>query len=174
MPASCSPPEPPTPPGLKLSLVPLAQADLEQVLAIERASFSRPWSRRMFLDELAIPLARDRAAFWQPSGMVLAYICLWLVADEVQVQNLAVHPQFRGRGLGRWLLLSALHQARAAGALQANLEVRAGNIAAQRLYQSLGFAYQGTRPRYYNPEGEDALLLGRSLDDLPPIGREKP
>jgi ribosomal-protein-alanine N-acetyltransferase len=144
------------------------------VLAIERASFKIPWSRRLFLAELSMPLARDGVALQQPSGMVLGYICLWLVADEAQVHNLAVHPAFRGRGVGRWLLVSALREVQAAGARQVTLEVRAGNLAAQRLYSSLGFVQQGVRPGYYRKEGEDALLLGRALAGLPAAVREKP
>ncbi len=144
-----------------MEIVPLAQEHLDQVDAIERACFRRPWSRGLFLEELRLPLAMDRVAL--VGSQVAAYCCLWLVAGEAQVQNIAVHPAFQRRGLGRFLLLRVLGQARAAGATRVNLEVRTGNIAALSLYESLGFCLEGRRPRYYQPEGEDALLLGRDL-----------
>lgn len=160
-PASCSLPEVSPPAGLEVVIRPLAQEHLDQVAAIETACFSNPWSRGLFLEELRIPLAMDRVAL--VAGQVAAYCCLWLVAGEAQVQNFAVNPVFQRRGLGSFLLLKVLAQARAAGATRANLEVRTGNIAALTLYQSLGFCLEGRRPRYYQPEGEDALLLGRDL-----------
>lgn len=173
MPASSSPPELPSPPGLELAISPLAREHIDQVWALEQASFKNPWSRSLFLGELASPLARDRVVLLQPAGTVVAFICLWLVAGEAQVQNLAVHPAFRRRGIGRWLLLCSLAEARAAGARTVTLEVRSGNLAARRLYESLGFGQQGVRSGYYRDEGEDALLLGRPLAGLPSTDREK-
>ena len=160
-PASCSLPEASPPPGLQVEIRPLAQEHLDQVAAIEQACFSNPWSCGLFLEELRMPLAMDRVVL--VDGQVAAYCCLWLVAGEAQVQNLAVHPAFQRRGMGKFFLIQVLSQARAAGATRASLEVRDGNLAALYLYQSLGFCLEGRRPRYYQPEGKDALLLGRNL-----------
>jgi ribosomal-protein-alanine N-acetyltransferase len=126
----------------------------------------------MFSQELISPVAMDRVALSGPGREVIAFIILWLVAGEAQVQNLAVALPFRRQGVGRFLLLTALAEAVSQGARRCNLEVRAGNLAALTLYESLGFARQGMRPRYYWPEGEDAILMSRWLGETP-SGREK-
>ena len=120
--------------------------DLEAVLEIERQSFRTPWSRQAFLHELE----RNRVAgLWVARGErsrdeaaavpVLGYLCLWAVADEVHVTNLAVHPARRGEGVGRRLLGTLLAHHRSRGARRAFLEVRPGNAEARRLYEGLGF-----------------------------------
>ena len=98
---------------------------------------------------------------------VVGYLCLWAVADEVHVTNLAVDPAWRGEGIGRFLLGTLLVRHRAAGARRAFLEVRPGNTEARRLYQSLGFREVGRRRGYYVDTGEDALLLEARLDEGP-------
>ncbi len=98
-----------------------------------------------------------------PADLVAGYLILWLAADEAQVQNLAVHPAFRQRGVGRQLLVAGLREAHRRGATFATLEVRPSNLAARCLYDSLGFAEQGRRPGYYQAEGEDAILMAADL-----------
>lgn len=149
---------------------PMRAADLEAVLRIERASFATPWSRQAFLHELE----RNRVAgLWvargardnEPDGSdVVGYLCLWAVADEVHVTNLAVHPAWRGEGVGRLLLGTLLAYHRGQGARRAFLEVRPGNAEARRLYEGLGFQEVGRRRGYYVDTGEDALLLEARLD----------
>jgi ribosomal-protein-alanine N-acetyltransferase len=149
-------------------------ADLDAVLQIECASFHTPWSRQAFLHELE----RNRvAALWvaravgvgdaSGAAVVVGYLCLWAVADEVHVTNLAVHPEWRGGGVGRFLLGSLLAQHRAIGARRALLEVRPGNAEARRLYEGLGFREVGRRRGYYVDTGEDALILEARLDEGP-------
>ncbi len=82
----------------------------------------------------------------------------WLMGDEVHIVTLAVQPAWRGVGLGKWLLLRLLDEARQQGGLLATLEVRTGNQAARLLYERVGFQQIGQRKRYY-PDGEDALVL---------------
>lgn len=147
-------------------MVPLALYHLPQVLAIEQVSFPVPWTPRIFQAELRHPRALPLAALLEPTQVLAGYLCLWLVAEEAQVQNLAVHPAFRGRGVGRRLLWEGLRRCRDKGAHTANLEVRPSNLAAQALYRSLGFTQVGRRPGYYQPEGEDALILQCDLDQL--------
>jgi len=162
-PASFSLPKPFPPRGIEPRLAPLSRQWLDQVTAIEQDSFANPWSRGLFSEELMSPVSMDRVALVGDPAQAIGFIILWLVAGEAQVQNLAVAPAWRSRGVGRWLLLSALHQARDLGARQCTLEVRSGNQKALALYESLGFARQGLRPRYYWPENEDAVLMGRGL-----------
>ncbi len=163
MPASSSNPEPGVPRGLKVLLGRLAPRHLPAVQQIERASFTQPWSQRIFAAELTNPHALPLCLVTLPAEMLVAYLILWLVGEEVQIQNLAVHPSFRRRGLGRYLLHRGLGEAAARGARLATLEVRPSNLAARRLYLSLGFVQTGRRPGYYQAENEDAILLDCDL-----------
>lgn len=166
-------------PGIRVE--PMQAADLEAVLGIERASFRTPWSRQAFLHELE----RNRvAALWVARGErdrdgtagapLVGYLCLWAVADEVHVTNLAVHPDWRGEGVGRQLLGTLLAHHRTLGARRAFLEVRPGNAEARRLYDGLGFKEVGRRRGYYVDTGEDALLLEARLDEGPWTGSTEP
>ncbi len=150
----------PAPPPARVAK--LEPRHLVQVLAIERASFAQPWHSKLFQAELVFPLALCLGIF-NSAELLMGYLFIWVVEDEAQIQNLAIHPAFRGQGLGRALLDEGLAQARARGAAWASLEVRPSNLAARRLYASLGFQEVGRRPRYYQPEGEDALLLNCEL-----------
>jgi ribosomal-protein-alanine N-acetyltransferase len=149
--------------------------DLDQVLGIERASFPHPWSRQAFLYELR----ENRVArLWvaratdEPAAPLVGYVCLWVVADEVHVTNLAVHPAHRHRGIGRQLLGTILELYRLEGARRAALEVRPTNHGARRLYEGFGFRQVGLRKGYYFDTGEDALLMEADLSagGLSPAG----
>jgi ribosomal-protein-alanine N-acetyltransferase len=132
--------------------------DLRQVLDIERASFSNPWSSALFLQELRIPFSRIVVARPAGDAQIVGHLCRWFVADEIHVLNLAVHPQYRGRGIGSVLLDEAMREARAEGAEAVTLEVRRSNVAARRLYAAFGFEEVGVRRNYYG-RGEDALIM---------------
>lgn len=168
------PADAPAPPGPRLLITPLKHQHLDQVMAIERACFTRPWERRIFEAEVVFPQALCLAALALPGREVVGYLIMWLVVDEAQIQNIAVHPAWRGQGVGRLLLGQGLRQARRRGGTWASLEVRPSNLAARRLYASLGFAEMGRRPAYYQPEGEDALLLNAELAWLDAQGGENP
>lgn len=145
-----------------LSIEPMRASDLTDVLVIERASFSMPWSRGAFLYEIE----QNRVArCWvaRESGRIVGYICLWEVADELHITNVAVHPSARRRGYGRALLDSIFERARAAGARMVLLEVRPSNVEALALYESLGFRVVGRRRGYYYDTGEDALVMEAAM-----------
>jgi ribosomal-protein-alanine N-acetyltransferase len=134
--------------------------DLRQVLDIERASFDNPWSSALFLQELRIPFSRMIVI--RPAGgddqPIAGYLCRWFVADEIHILNVAVHPRYRGRGVGSLLLREALREAREGHAEAVTLEVRRSNEAARRLYAAFGFEEVGVRRNYYG-RGEDALIM---------------
>jgi ribosomal-protein-alanine N-acetyltransferase len=148
-----------------LRIEPMRQADLPEVLGIEIASFSLPWTEEMFDTELsqgglaAVLVARLPAA-GIPSP-VAGYICVWVVTDELHINNLAVHPRWRQRGIARELLRAALQHGQARGARVAYLEVRASNQAAQALYRQARFETVGVRARYYTHPVEDAVVMRR-------------
>jgi ribosomal-protein-alanine N-acetyltransferase len=142
-----------------LSLRPLGAADLDQVCAIERASFGTPWSKPLFEEELKRPALCHWIVAEGAPGEVLAYGGFWLAVDEAHFTNLAVRGDRRGLGLGRRLLLALLDKARGLGCVRATLEVRPSNAAALALYLGEGFSVAAMRPHYYTDDGEDALIL---------------
>jgi ribosomal-protein-alanine N-acetyltransferase len=97
---------------------------------------------------------------WETWGFVI----FWVVADEMHLLNLAVHPAHRRRGISRALLTAAMEQARSRGAAVVWLEVRPSNQAALTLYRSFGFEEVGVRRNYYTDNGEDALIYAFSWD----------
>jgi len=97
-------------------------------------------------------------------GEVVAYIVYWQIRDDVQVNNVAVHPDHRGRGLGEAMMRYAIAKVRAAGAGFITLEVRQSNTAAVTLYKKLGFEILGARKNYYTRPDEDAHVMGLVLD----------
>ena len=148
---------------------PATEADLDDLLAIEQASFTNPWTRQMFVWEMENTGVSAVHVLRTPEWRVAAFCMTWLVLDEVHVNNLAVRPEFRGRGAGRAILMEVFRLGRAQGARRATLEVRKSNAVALALYASLGFEVMGTRRDYYTNPNEDALILWQgdlsSLED---------
>ena len=136
-------------------------ADLSDILAIERASFTFPWSASFFVQELKVDCARSHVAV--VDGKAVAYVIYWFLPRELDIHNLAVAPAYRRRGLARALLEAVIADARREKATRVTLEVRKSNDAAQRLYHSLGFMAQGVRKGYYSDDGEDALVMALEL-----------
>jgi ribosomal-protein-alanine N-acetyltransferase len=137
------------------------EADLDGVLEVDDASFTRPWTRAMYESEF---LNQETAHLWVlrlPGCRVAGYIATWLILDEVHINNIAVRPELRGRGLGSALLSHALAEGERLGAPRATLEVRRSNEAARRLYERFGFEVTGVRRDYYSHPVEDALVLWR-------------
>ena len=139
------------------------EADLDAVMAIERLSFPTPWVRQAFSDELDRPWARLEVLRQVATSRVVAYCNYWLVADELHILNVAVHPDERRRGHAARLLQHILDEACRTRTRVVSLEVRMSNHAAQALYRKFEFREVGTRPRYYADNGEDALLMDREL-----------
>ncbi len=141
--------------------------DLDHVLELEARSFTTPWDRDLYLQELStnrrshyrvvVPGPHDPPVV----PPILAQGGYMLLGEEVHIMTLAVQPRWRRQGLGRWLLLSMLDEARIhakPALILATLEVRPSNKAALALYTGLGFEQVGYRKRYY-PDQEDALIL---------------
>ena len=141
----------PIPEGWTVST--LQESDLDDVLAVEAASFSNPWTRDMFLRELANAGVSYGYVLRGPDGRAAAFCTIWVVVDEVHINNLAVDPAWRGRGLGQSLLEFILRLWSDLGAGRATLEVRRSNEAAINLYAKLGFTVAGIRREVLHPTG---------------------
>jgi ribosomal-protein-alanine N-acetyltransferase len=139
----------------------MKKEDLDQVMAIEQASFSMPWSRNLFLSEFrstgisTLMVALSSA----PARTIEGYIVFWLVADEMHILNLAVAQHVRRQGIAKRLVLGGIKRAHLKGARRAFLEVRASNAAARRLYMGLGFTGTALRRDYYDAPIEDAVVM---------------
>jgi ribosomal-protein-alanine N-acetyltransferase len=140
----------------------MTAADLEPVMAIEKASFAYPWSPRFFLQELQVQCARSFLA--EIDGRIVGYVLFWLLPNEIDVHNLAVHSEFRRQGIGRLLLQQVISEARRRSLARVTLEVRQSNLAAQKLYESVGFVTIGIRKGYYSDDGEDARAMALELN----------
>lgn len=149
-----------------VALEPMTLEDLDDVLAIERASFQTPWSRGAFRYELTQNrVARCLVARW--GRRLVGYLCFWEIGHEVHVTNLAAHPDLRRRGVARALLSAVLDDAKGRAVSLAFLEVRPTNVEALGLYERFGFRVIGRRKGYYFDTGEDALVMEARLSGEP-------
>lgn len=140
-----------------LTLVPLEENHLAEILAIERASNGAPWSEASFRAELDNRNGVFLVAL--QAGQVVGFGGVWLVIDEAHITTVAVHPEHRRKGIARKVVEELLRRAAKERMACATLEVRAGNEAAISLYESLGFKAIARRPRYYPDNREDAVVM---------------
>ena len=153
----------------------LGYADLPQVISIERRAFPAPWSLAMFVLELSKPSSICLAAVdagGPRSGKLVGYLICSRYADVWHLMNVAVDPPRRRHGIGTGLLEALLERAGASASY--TLEVRPSNAGAISLYKRFGFRSAGTRARYYQDTGEDALIMWRTTEtaaDAAPASR---
>jgi ribosomal-protein-alanine N-acetyltransferase len=147
--------------------------DLNGILALDAVTFTNPWTREMYeFEARRSDVSRLYVAYPAGPGSrepdadspLIAYCAVWVIYDELHINNLAVHPDWRRQGVARLLLDFVLHEALEAGAREATLEVRRSNLPALKLYEGLGFAVEGVRSGYYSHPDEDALVLWRRPD----------
>lgn len=139
---------------------PMKVEDIDEVLNIEKLCFSTPWSREAFKAEVeGNHCARYVVA--ELDGRVIGYGGMWIILDEAHITNLAVHPDYRGRGVGEALMKGLINTASRLKVDGMTLEVRVSNHIAQNLYKKLGFVSVGVRKAYYSDNGEDALIMWR-------------
>lgn len=135
----------------------MVEADVDGVALVEAATFPTPWSRDAFAAEMKNVAARYLVA--EKDGRVIGYAGAWIILDESHITNIAVLREERGQGIGRALTQGLMQYLSNLGAAYATLEVRKSNEVAQNLYKSLGFIKLGVRKRYYEDNGEDALIM---------------
>lgn len=165
---------------------PMTLADIPEVVFIEKASYSMTWPEKVYDYELqrndlahyfvlrivnqlgesqspALPKMSHRAE----AESIIGLGGFWLMSDEAHINTIAIHPNWRRRGLGEWMLITLLEAGQGLGAVVATLEVRPSNLAARSLYHKFDFQEMGRRPHYYSDNGEDALILTTSRLTLP-------
>lgn len=140
----------------------MAEADVDDVAAIEQEAFTTPWKADTFRSLLgrdsAVPLVLEL-----PEVGVVGYAMLWCIVDQGEIANIAIHSDWRGKSLGAFLLDQVIDVAREAGVRALYLEVRESNRVAALLYESRGFVEIGRRRDYYDGPREDARVLQKRI-----------
>ena len=144
---------------------PMTIVDLDEVMVIERTAVRFPWSAGFFRQELQVACARSILA--ETEGRIIGYVLFWLLPGAIDIHNIAVHVDYRRRGIARVLLRKVVGEARRQSVIRVLLEVRRSNLPAQKLYESVGFLTRGIRKGYYSDNGEDALAMTLELNGTP-------
>ncbi|MBO8164067.1 MAG: ribosomal protein S18-alanine N-acetyltransferase [Brevibacillus sp.] len=132
--------------------------DVEAVVELEKLAFPTPWPADAFINELTIN-KHARYVVAEVEGRVIAYCGMWVVIDEAHITNVAVHPEYRRRGIGERLMRQMMGLALLEGGEKMTLEVRPSNHTARSLYKKLGFEERGIRKQYYSDNMEDAIIM---------------
>ncbi len=143
---------------IPLTISPMKEEDISQVLKIENLSFLDPWTQRMYLAEIK---ERDDSYFVvsKLGTHIIGYGGFWLVVDEAHLVNIAIHPDFRRQGIGTQIMRYLLNLAKELGAKRATLEVRESNLIAQNFYAKFGFIPCALRKKYYPDTQENAIIM---------------
>jgi ribosomal-protein-alanine N-acetyltransferase len=148
---------------MSITIRKMALEDIDQVLAIDEASFSLPWPARSFHFEVTNnPASRSWVA--DIEGQVVGMVVAWMIVDEIHIATIATHNDFRRQGIGEKLLIHTLKSAKEEGAVTSFLEVRESNRFARQMYNKFGYVEVGRRRHYYKDNNEDAILM--SLDSI--------
>ncbi len=140
----------------------MRKEDIDEVYQIECQSFSAPWTKESLHYELDQNLFAKYIVV-EHEKQVIGYCGLWVIMDDAQITNIAVHPNFRGKRIGEALLRFAMQLSREMKAQRLSLEVRVSNHIAQSLYKKVGFEPGGIRKNYYTDNQEDALVMWVNL-----------
>ena len=143
-------------------------SDLAAVHRVETRGQQAPWSMAVLQKEFSV----DWSNVWlvESESEVVAYLCFWIVADEVHILNVVVDPSARRRGIAGALVRGLIAETTGKPLTLITLEVRVGNEAARRLYESVGFHEIGRRAGYYSDNGEDAIVMALILEEDDTVG----
>jgi ribosomal-protein-alanine N-acetyltransferase len=142
----------------RLNVAPFQMEHVEEVLIVEKLSFSIPWSRESFINEISNN-SLSRYVVCILDGMVIGYGGMWLVAGEAHITNIGVHPDFRKIGAASAIMEALLHICKRESVSDITLEVRESNVPAMGLYNKYGFAREGIRYGYYEDNKENAIIM---------------
>jgi len=139
----------------------MTEQDLDEVMAIEKESFTLPWSRESYLGELKNSFANYFVC--DCAGDIAGYVGIWVVFEEAHITNVAVRKSYRSQGIGLALMAEAEKTARTKKATRILLEVRPSNDVALHMYENLSYIKTAIRPAYYSDNGEDAIIMTKYL-----------
>jgi ribosomal-protein-alanine N-acetyltransferase len=145
----------------KLIIRDIQEDDLPAVMEIEQISFTAPWSEQDFLNEMYNKSALSKVAVFE--GNIIGYLCVNYHLHESHILNLAVHPDFRRKGVATILMAEATRELKKRGCAFMHLKVRVSNTGTHRFYELIGFTVESTRKKYYDNPDEDALVMIRRL-----------
>ncbi len=145
-----------------LSLRQATIEDAEAIYELDKACFSVPWSLESITAEFSSNHAADRLyVLAELDGQIIGYAGAWLVLDEGQITNIAIHPQYRRQGYGAMLTRKLVRLLFELEMNEIFLEVRLSNLGALAMYRRLGFTVKGIRKNYYTDPQEDAYIMSR-------------
>lgn len=147
---------------IKIEITGMAESDVGEVHEIESKVYSDPWSKQAFMSDLKNDFAWPLVARFEKK--VAGYASLYQAADELQIGNIAVSPDFHQRGIGTKLMEHIIRLAQENQKRLIVLEVRPSNEAACSLYKKFGFKVAGKRKYYYHKPTEDALIMIRGVE----------
>jgi len=147
---------------LKLTIRAMTLDDLNDIMEIEKTSFTIPWSMDAFKDELT---SNDNAYYLVAvyDEKAVGYVGMWHVMDEGHITNIAVHPSHRRNKVGLSLLQTLIDKSKENSITKITLEVRESNSLAIELYSKLGFVSEGIRKHYYSDNNENAVIMWKYL-----------
>ncbi|WP_373895193.1 ribosomal protein S18-alanine N-acetyltransferase [Virgibacillus natechei] len=136
--------------------------DVDEVMEVERATFAAPWPTDIFYQEI---LDNEHAFYFvmKLDDKAIGYIGTWIVIDDMQITNIAIHPAYRGYKFGEMLFKYIFQYAIKLGVARLSLEVRKSNIVAQKMYRKFGLVPGGIRKNYYADDQEDAIVMWVNL-----------
>lgn len=142
---------------MNVTLKLMDEYDLDGVLEVSSLSLKESWTKSSFAKELSNPLAKYIIA--KDKDKVVGFAGVWIIVDEGHITNIAVHPNYRGQGIGIQLVNELINKSKELGCIALTLEVRESNSIAQNLYKKFGFSVDGVRKKYYEDNKEDALIM---------------
>jgi len=142
---------------LDMEVIPFNENHINEVLYISTLSFITPWTRDSIEKELENKFARYVVAV--KDNLVVGYGGVWLILDEGHITNIAVHPEYRGIGVGNAILEALIEICKIEQITSMTLEVRKSNTIAQNLYKKYGFLEEGIRKNYYTDTKEDGVIM---------------
>ena len=145
-----------------MRILPMNESHVKQVAELEKICFSDPWSENSVASELNNPLSVWLVA--EENGIVCGYVGSQTVLDETDMMNIAVHPDFRRKGIAAALIAELVRLLKERGSRILRLEVRESNAPAISLYETMGFTQLGFRKNYYRNPKENALILGKEWE----------
>lgn len=142
---------------MEVNLNIMSKKDINDVLEVSSLSLKETWSKESYKKELENPMAKYLVA--EVDNKVIGFAGLWKICDEGHITNIAVHPNYRGNGIGSKLVESLINNSNSWYINSLTLEVRSSNIVAQNLYKKYGFEQEGIRKNYYSDNKEDAIIM---------------